>query len=360
MEFPLKILITGNMGYVGPCVVERMRISNPDAILVGLDMGLFANCVTNTLNRPETTVDVQYYADVRNFPRDVLSGVDAIVHLAAISNDPMGQRYAKATVDINHRATVALANRAKKAGVKTFVFASSCSIYGYSDMEARTENSPVNPLTAYAKSKVFAERDLAPLADKTFTVTCLRFPTACGMSERLRLDLVLNDFVAGAVVLKKITVLSDGTPWRPLINVKDMAGAIDWAIKRKGEKGGDFLALNVGSDGWNYQIKDLAFVVAELIPGVNVEINRNAQPDKRTYKVNFQLFRDLAPNYQPVVSLKETINELNAGLKAVNFSDRDYRNSIFMRLKMLNTLLEKGYITETLEWKLRKLHKTSG
>jgi len=160
--------------------------------------------------------------------------------------------------------------------------------------------------------------------------------------------------------LKKITVLSDGTPWRPLINVKDMAGAIDWAIKRKGEKGGDFLALNVGSDGWNYQIKDLAFVVAELIPGVNVEINRNAQPDKRTYKVNFQLFRDLAPNYQPVVSLKETINELSAGLKAVNFSDRDYRNSIFMRLKMLNTLLEKGYITETLEWKLRKLHKTSG
>src|SRR4030067_673021 len=298
MEFPLKILITGNMGYVGPCVVERMRISNPDAILVGLDMGLFANCVTNTLNRRETTVDVEYYADVRNFPRDVLSGVDAIVHLAAISNDPMGQRYAKATVDINHRATVALANRAKKAGVKTFVFASSCSIYGYSDMEARTENSPVNPLTAYAKSKVFAERD--------------------------------------------------------------MARAVDWAIKRKGEKGGDFLALNVGSDGWNYQIKDLAFVVAELIPGVNVEINRNAQPDKRTYKVNFQLFRDLAPNYQPVVSLKETINELSAGLKAVNFSDRDYRNSIFMRLKMLNTLLEKGYITETLEWKLRKLHKTSG
>jgi nucleoside-diphosphate-sugar epimerase len=348
------------MGYVGPSVVEQLRFSYPDVLLTGLDAGYFASCVTDALRRPESTVDVQYHADVRNYPADVLSGVDSVVHLAAISNDPMGETFEKATFDINHRATVALANHAKKAGVKSFIFASSCSIYGFSEEEARTENSPVNPLTAYAKSKVYAERDLAPLADKTFTVTSLRFPTACGMSERLRLDLVLNDFVAGAVVMKKITVLSDGTPWRPLINVKDMARAIDWAVKRKREEVGDFLALNVGSDGWNYQIKDLAFVVAELIPGVSVEINRNAQPDKRTYKVNFQLFRNLAPSYQPGVNLKETINELSAGLEAVNFSDRDYRNSIFMRLKMLNTLHEKGFITENLEWKTRKFQKTSG
>jgi nucleoside-diphosphate-sugar epimerase len=348
------------MGYVGPCVVERLRFSYPDALLSGLDAGYFANCVTGVMGRPVSTVDVQYYADVRNYPGDVLSKVDAVVHLAAISNDPMGEVFEKTTFDVNHRAAVALASQAKKAGVKTFVFASSCSIYGFAEGEARTENSPVNPLTAYAKSKMFAERDLAPLADKAFTVTSLRFPTACGMSERLRLDLVLNDFVAGAVVSKKITVLSDGTPWRPLINVKDMARAIDWAVQRKREAGGDFLALNVGSDQWNYQIRDLAFAVAELIPGVGVEINRNAQPDKRTYRVDFGLFKELAPGYQPEVSLKDTINELVAGLESIHFRDENYRGSNFIRLKTLNMLHQKGFITETLEWKTRKLQKTSG
>lgn len=356
----MKILITGNMGYVGPCVVERLRFSYPRAVIIGLDTGYFANCVTDAVRRPESLVEVQYHADVRAFPGDLLTGVDTIVHLAAISNDPMGEMFQEATIGVNHRATIALARHAKQAGTKNFIFASSCSIYGFSEEEARTEDSPVNPLTAYAKSKVFAERDLAPLADKTFTVTSLRFPTACGMSERLRLDLVLNDFVAGAVVLKKITVLSDGTPWRPLINVKDMARAIDWAVGRKRESGGEFLALNVGSDPWNYQVRDLAFAVAELIPGVGVEINRNAQPDKRSYLVNFGLFKELAPGYQPEVSLKDTINELVAGLESIHFRDANYRGSNFIRLKMLNTLHQKGFITETLEWKTRKFQKTGG
>jgi nucleoside-diphosphate-sugar epimerase len=348
------------MGYVGPCVVERLRFSYPRAMIIGLDTGYFANCMTDAVRRPESLVEVQYHADVRDFPGDLLAGVDSIVHLAAISNDPMGETFEKATFDVNHRATVALANHAKKAGVKTFVFASSCSIYGFSEEEARTENSPVNPLTAYAKSKVNAERDLASVADRTFTVTSLRFPTACGMSERLRLDLVLNDFVAGAVVSNKITVLSDGTPWRPLINVKDMARAIDWAVGRKRESGGEFLALNVGGDQWNYQIRDLAFAVAELIPGVGVEINRNAQPDKRSYRVNFGLFKELAPGYQPEVSLKDTINELVAGLESIHFRDANYRDSNFMRLKMLKTLHRKRLLTDMLVWKTKRYQKTNG
>ena len=140
-------------------------------------------------------------------------------------------------------------------------------MYGSAEDSARTEKSPLNPLTAYAKSKVFTERDLEPLADRGFKVTCLRFSTACGWSDRLRLDLVLNDFVAGAVASKRITILSDGTPWRPLINVKDMARAIDWAISRDVANGGEFLAVNVGSDEWNYQVKDLAEAVAKVIPG---------------------------------------------------------------------------------------------
>jgi nucleoside-diphosphate-sugar epimerase len=346
----MKILITGNMGYIGPCVVQRMRTSYPGAVLAGLDMGYFANCLTNAEILPECRVDIQYFADVRKLQTDLLKGVDAIVHLAAISNDPMGNTFEQVTFDINHLASIDLAKKAKETGVKSFVYASSCSMYGAADDGARTEDSPLNPLTAYAKSKVATERDLEKLADNKFKITSLRFSTACGMSERLRLDLVLNDFVAGAVSTKKITILSDGTPWRPLINIKDMARAIDWAVRRNSQNGGDFLAVNVGSDEWNYQVKELAQAVADIIPGVSVSINKNAQPDKRSYRVNFELFKKLAPDYQPEVSLNATIIELKNGLEAMNFNDDNFRNSRFMRLKVLNHLREYGFLNEHLGW----------
>jgi nucleoside-diphosphate-sugar epimerase len=164
------------------------------------------------------------------------------------------------------------------------------------------------------------------------------------------LDLVLNDFVACAVASKRITILSDGTPWRPLINVRDMARAIDWAITRDVSKWGDFLAVNVGSDGWNYQVKDLAEAVAKVIPGVDVSINKDAQPDKRSYRVNFNLFKALAPKHQPAVSLIESIKELRDGLEAIGFKDGDFRNSRYMRLKILTELQEKGLMNENLQW----------
>ncbi len=338
------------MGYIGPCVVQRLRTSYPAATLAGLDMGFFAKCLTNTEILPECRVDLQYFEDVRKFSDDLLADVDAIVHLAAISNDPMGNKFEKVTFDINYHASIELAKKAKKAGVKAFVYASSCSMYGSADDGARNEESPLNPLTAYAKSKVFTERDLEKLADEKFKVTCLRFSTACGMSERLRLDLVLNDFVAGTVASKKITILSDGTPWRPLINIKDMARAIDWAITRDITEGGEFLAVNVGSNEWNYQVKDLAEAVAKVIPDVDVSIDKNAQPDKRSYKVSFDLFKKLAPDYQPQVDLISSIKELKDGLEAMNFNNSDFRNSTFMRLSVLSDLRNKGLITEGLEW----------
>lgn len=338
------------MGYIGPCVVERLRTSYPEATLMGLDMGFFANCLTNTEILPECRVDLQYFEDVRKFSTDLLEDVDAIVHLAAISNDPMGNKFEKVTSDINYRASIELAKKAKKAGVKTFAYASSCSMYGSADDRPRTEESPLNPLTAYAKSKVFTEKDLEELADKSFKVTCLRFSTACGMSERLRLDLVLNDFVAGTVASKKITILSDGTPWRPLINIKDMARAIDWAINREISDGGEFLAVNVGSNEWNYQVKDLAEAIAKVIPDVDISIDKNAQPDKRSYKVSFDLFKKLAPDYQPQVDLISSIKELKDGLEAMNFNNSDFRNSKFMRLRVLADLRNKGLLTEGLEW----------
>lgn len=346
----MQILITGNMGYIGPCVVQRLRTFYPDATLVGLDMGYFATCLTNTEVIPESRVDLQYFADMRQLPADCLKNVDAVVHLAAISNDPMGNKFERVTLDINYRASIELAKKAKEAGAKAFVYASSCSMYGSADDSPRTETAPLNPLTAYAISKVSTERDLEALADTKFKVTSLRFSTACGMSERLRLDLVLNDFVAGAVASKQITILSDGTPWRPLINIKDMAKAIDWAISREIADGGGFLSLNVGSNEWNYQVKDLAEAVAKVIPDVDISINKNAQPDKRSYRVSFDLFKKLAPDYQPEMDLISSIRELKDGLEAMHFDDPDFRNSRYMRLKMLIGLRNKGLLTEDLEW----------
>jgi nucleoside-diphosphate-sugar epimerase len=346
----MKILVTGNMGYVGPGVVNLLRKKYPNATLVGFDMGYFANSLTNADFFPESKLDQQLFGDVRHISTRTLEGVDAIVHLAAISNDPMGNKFEEVTLDVNYRSSVELARKAKEAGVGSFVFASSCSMYGAAEDKPKTEDSSLNPLTAYAKSKVYTEQGLAPLAGDNFMVTCLRFATACGMSNRLRLDLVLNDFVAGAVANKQITILSDGSPWRPLINVKDMAIAIDWAIHREASNGGNFLAINVGSNDWNYQVKDLAHAVAQVIPDVNISINQDAPPDKRSYRVSFDLYRQLAPDHQPVCDLLSTIKELKDNLEAMNFKDKDFRNSQLMRLKVLNHLQEKALITEKLEW----------
>jgi len=346
----VKILITGNMGYIGPCLVNHLRTSFSNATLVGLDLGYFATCLSNSDILPECKTDVQYFGDVRKIQKTILEGVDAIVHLSAISNDPMGKTFEAVTMDINYKASVELAKKAKEMGVKAFVFASSCSMYGAAEDSARTEKSPLNPLTAYARSKVFTERDIEKIAGDGFSVTSLRFSTACGMSPRLRLDLVLNDFVAGAIASKQIMILSDGTPWRPLINVKDMARAIEWAISRDRTNGGEFLAVNVGSNEWNYQVKDLAYAVAKVIPDIEISINKNAAPDKRSYRVNFDYYKKLAPNHQPQYDLINTIEELRDGLKAMGFDDEKFRNSNYMRLNMLNQLRVNGLLNENLEW----------
>ena len=346
----MKILITGNMGYIGPCVVDKLRSSYPGVKLIGLDLGYFGSCLTNVSILPECKLDIHYFGDVRNVPEYILEDVDSVIHLAAISNDPMGNRFEEVTRDINYKSSVSIAKAAKAKGVKSFVFASSCSMYGAAEDTPRTENSSLNPLTAYARSKVNTEKDLQGLADDDFIVTSLRFSTACGMSERLRLDLVLNDFVACAVASKNITILSDGSPWRPLIDIKDMARAIDWAVSRKAGNGGAFVAVNVGSNEWNYQVRDLAEAVAQVIPGVEVSINKDAQPDKRSYRVSFDLFEKLAPDYQPEVDLKTSILRLKDGLKAIQFSDPNFRNSTFMRLKVLTSLQEKGLLSSQLTW----------
>jgi nucleoside-diphosphate-sugar epimerase len=344
----MKILITGNLGYVGPGVVKEFRDHYPDAEIIGFDIGYFAKYITSNKIIPESYLNTQYYGDVRKFPDHLLEGVDTVISLAAISNDPIGNKYEDVTLDINYKSAIEIAKKAKKAGVRNYIFASSCSVYGAAGDEARTENSELNPLTAYAKSKVFTENELAKIADKNFRATCHRFATACGMSERLRLDLVLNDFVAGAVTSGEINILSDGSPWRPLINVLDMARAIRWSHERDSSQGGDFLVVNTGSDDWNYRVKELAMKVQSLLPNTKVSVNENAQPDKRSYRVNFALFKKLAPNHQPQHDLERSIKDLLAGFKEIDFKTNNFRNSDFMRLNVISKLSANGIIDKDL------------
>jgi UDP-glucose 4-epimerase len=337
------------MGYVGPSVAKYLRKARPDAILHGFDNAYFAHCLTGAPVLPERDLNEQFYGDVRAIPFEMMSGYGAVVQLAAISNDPMGKQFEDVTFDINQNTTVSIAKAAAKAGVKNFVFASSCSVYGFAQGPPRKETDPLNPITAYAKSKIGAERELAKI-DTDMVVTSLRFATACGMSDRLRLDLVLNDFVAGAISRGEITVLSDGSPWRPLIDVADMARAIDWAIDRPAENGGRYLVVNAGSNDRNYQVRDLANAVAAANPGTKVSINTSAPADGRSYQVDFSLYRSLAPNHQPLVNLNQSIQNLMAGLKRMNFKDVDFRSSELMRLRVLQGHIDNDRLSAELKW----------
>ena len=345
----MRILITGNMGYVGSVLVRHLREQGPADQLIGFDAGFFAHCLTGAANLPETVLDQQHFGDVRTLPESLFAGVDAVVHLAAVSNDPMGNRFEAATDAINHLASVRLARLAQAAGVRSFVFASSCSIYGFAE-GARREEDDLNPLTAYARSKVATEAALRQATRDGMTVTCLRFATACGASDRLRLDLVLNDFVACAIAAGEITVLSDGTPWRPLIDVSDMARAIGWAISRAD---GSYLAVNAGADSWNYQVRDLAHAVAALIPGTRVAISTDAPKDARSYRVDFSLFKSLAPDHLPLQTLDSAIARIAERLHASGFADREFRQSTLMRLHMLENHLASGRLEPDLTWRSR-------
>ncbi len=347
----MKLLIAGNAGYIGPVLTRHLRMAFPDVHIVGYDAGFFAHCLTGAGHLPETGTDVQYFGDVRDFPSRLLDGIDAVVQLAAVSNDPMGNRFEQVTQAINHQSTTNIARLAAQHGVKRFVFASSCSMYGYAQGDARKESDALNPLTAYARSKVATEADLASMTNSDMVITSLRFSTACGWSDRTRLDLVLNDFVACAVASRKITVLSDGTPWRPLIDVKDMSRAIEWALTRDLHAGGRYLAVNVGSNRWNYQVRDLAEAVARHVPGTSVSINTDAPPDKRSYRVDFSLYEKLAPRHQPQVDLNQAIGELSAGLLGMGFSDANFRISQFIRLKVLEKHINEGRLSDSLRWR---------
>jgi nucleoside-diphosphate-sugar epimerase len=345
----MRVLITGNLGYVGTALVAHLRTRFPDSELIGFDCGFFTHCLTTTRRAPETLLDRQHFGDVRELPAALLDGVDAVVHLAAISNDPIGNRFEAVTDQVNRAASLRLAGLARAAGVRHLVFASSCSVYGWAEGAARREDDPLSPQTAYARSKVMTEQALAEMDPGSMTVTCLRFATACGMSDRLRLDLVLNDFVACALTSGEITVLSDGTPWRPLIDVRDMAKAIEWALLR--QPGGPSLTVNIGSDARNHRVRELAEAVAEAVPGASISINTAAAADRRSYRVDFTLFRKLAPEHQPRMDLAASIAGLVGGLRSIGFADPAFRRSAQMiRLNTLVAGIDAGEVSADLRW----------
>lgn len=345
-----RTLIVGNLGYIGPVLVDYLRKHRPESRLIGYDTGFFAGCLIDPLETTDRCVDAQVYKDVRDVDEEDLRGVDHVVYLAAISNDPMGNLYEKPTRDINATAALRFAALARQCGARRFVFASSCSVYGAGGDQAKKEDSALNPLTAYAKSKIEAEQELKALAHEDFFITCLRFATACGASPRLRLDLVLNDFVASSLLRNEIEILSDGTPWRPLIDVQDMCRAILWAMGRSDLKAGTFLAVNVGHDDWNYTIKDLAHAVRDVVGNTRVSINPSAAPDKRSYRVDFALYNALAGQGHKHKSIETTIHELVRNVEDSGFRKLDFRNSHLVRLNTLEHLRRRNKLDADLRW----------
>jgi nucleoside-diphosphate-sugar epimerase len=351
-----RIVITGSLGYVAPSLISRLRAAQPETELIGIDAGWFAAGVVGPGPAPEVALNAQVFRDIRDLDASTFAEATHVIHLAALSNDPLGDRFARVTEEINFEQSVRLCRMAREAGARSFTFASSGSVYGAGGDTPRDEDSPLAPLTAYARSKIATERAITPLATDDFAVTCLRFATACGWSPRVRLDLVLNDFVASALTVGRIDVLSDGTPWRPLIHVADMARALEWAISpTRLQDAAPAVVTNVGSDAWNFQIADLAHAVREVITDVTVNINTEAPADKRSYRVDFRRWRQLAPDHQPSVSLSAAVEELALHLRPLLAPGEDFRNGRLIRLHVLQDLKQRGLLTEDLRFRDRAL-----
>lgn len=350
MKIKNNILITGNLGYVGP-VVENYLAKDKNLILYGIDIEWFKDDLSSSTEY-KSSVKKQIFKDIRDVELNDLEGINTIIHLAAVSNDPMGNDFEQATYQINLDAGIKLAKLAKNSGIKNFIFASSCSVYGAGGNNAKKEDDEVNPLTAYAISKVKFEEELKIICeDSSMIGTALRFSTACGPSSRLRLDLVLNDFVASAIEKKRIDILSDGSPFRPLIDTRDMARAIHWAIRR-GDKNNpkNFISVNIGMDKNNMSVKEIANCVKNILPNISLYINENASPDKRSYKVNFDLFKQIAPDFQPLFSIEKSAKDLVNYFISNKVNLKNFRSELYIRHNKLKILKEQSLIGFDLAW----------
>lgn len=339
----MNVICFGNLGYLGTVLNKTLESNSSN--YVGFDTGYFKDC---TLRKDK--IKKQIFGDVRKI-RDVdFSNFDTVIYLAALSDDPLGSKFIQATNEINFKSCLKISKLAKASGVKKFIFASSCSIYGKSEDRIIAESDKLNPLTNYAKSKINAENKLKEISSENFTVTCLRFATACGFSNRMRLDIVLNNFISSAILQKKIVLNSNGESFRPLIHVNDIVRAIVWACQRDKIKGGDFLAINIGCNEWNFKIIDLAKIVSKTLGNIPLQFGSDSSIDPRSYKVDFSLFKKLAPNFQPIEKIENTITKIFSELSSKKIIDKEYTFSRFSRLSVLNDLIQKKKINDELYW----------